>query len=387
MPEVEGRSHHNICLRCLGRCFALQGHNLSNIERGDLFLSKRRKDLESIGIDLVDPSRCEICHDIFDKLNGFRDLALSELDDREFSSFLVGSTFPQEILEREKSVQALFGDQGESIKREFNRELGKLLFDSLQKEVSQSDPDIIFHFDAEYYNVGLQVRSLYIYGIYRKLRRDIPQTRWIHREGNGFSVEQIIGEPLKNATGCENYFLHGAGREDVDVMMLGNGREFVMEAVSPSKRSPDLQSVQAVVNSDQTGIEVSELSFASKEMIRELKARSNDKSYRVTISDPLGIDVDRLGDAVSNISGKVIYQRTPLRVSGRRSDLVRNRTIRDVKIEEITGNSVTLIVRAESGTYIKELVHGDGGRTNPSLSAIYGRPLLVEKLDVIWIHR
>ena len=58
-----------------------------------------------------------------------------------------------------------------------------------------------------------------------------------------------------------------------------------------------------------------------------------------------------------------------------------------MSVEETVGNFAVLKVRAEAGTYIKELIHGDGGRTKPSLSEAYGEQLAVETLDVIWIHR
>ena len=38
--------------------------------------------------------------------------------------------------------------------------------------------------------------------------------------------------------------------------------------------------------------------------------------------------------------------------------------------------------------YVKELVHGDSGRTKPSISEILGNPAKVEELDVIkiWVE-
>ncbi len=52
---------------------------------------------------------------------------------------------------------------------------------------------------------------------------------------------------------------------------------------------------------------------------------------------------------------------------------------------EIDGN-VVWEVRAESGTYIKELVSGDDGRTRPSLAEILGTPATCVALDVVKIH-
>ena len=40
------------------------------------------------------------------------------------------------------------------------------------------------------------------------------------------------------------------------------------------------------------------------------------------------------------------------------------------------------MVRTEAGAYIKELVHGDLGRTNPSLTSLLGVPVDLIALDV-----
>jgi tRNA pseudouridine synthase 10 len=41
---------------------------------------------------------------------------------------------------------------------------------------------------------------------------------------------------------------------------------------------------------------------------------------------------------------------------------------------------VEFTLRCESGTYVKETVHGDGGRTQPSLSS-----LIKAKCEVLWL--
>ena len=46
----------------------------------------------------------------------------------------------------------------------------------------------------------------------------------------------------------------------------------------------------------------------------------------------------------------------------------------------------TLDLRTEAGTYVKEWVEGDGGRTEPNLASLVGAPLKVEYLDVLEIH-
>ena len=45
------------------------------------------------------------------------------------------------------------------------------------------------------------------------------------------SVEECIGEILLPYFHGKSYKFHTAGREDVDVRMLGNGRPFVLEVI------------------------------------------------------------------------------------------------------------------------------------------------------------
>ena len=386
MQGFSGDQHFSICLRCLGRAYATIGHGLSNVERGRVHLSESHPILSKNNIVIVEEDRCSICRSVFSRMDDFVNLAINESSGYEFGTFLAGSAFPREITDEEAILQGFFGNIGESIKKEFNREVGKAISDRTGKSVDKISPDITFHFDLEYYQVKLEIRSLYIYGNYIKNRRGIPQTRWIHQDNNGVSVEQIIGDVVMKHSLCTNYFLHGAGREDVDVRMQGNGREFVLEAQNPRKRSIDLMTIRDEIN--MTGdIAVDNLTFTSRETVVKIKGANHDKSYRVTITGDNPLDPQKFAQAVSRLSGKDIYQRTPLRVSSRRSDLIRRRNIREMVLEQISGNSAVCVVRAEAGTYIKELIHGDEGRTNPSLSGEYGSPLKVQSLDVIWIYR
>jgi tRNA pseudouridine synthase 10 len=48
--------------------------------------------------------------------------------------------------------------------------------------------------------------------------------------------------------------------------------------------------------------------------------------------------------------------------------------------------TLELTVRAQAGTYIKELVSGDGGRTTPSVAEILGTAAQSVELDVVGIH-
>ena len=340
--------------------------------------------LEALGrqIELAEDADCSICHGLFLKLPQLAETVKSDLTGYEFSKFLVGSELSGDLAARDQEILGWF-ESAESIKKEFNREFGKLVSERLAKGVDLSEPDVIITVDLRFLSIRYWFKSLYLTGRYRKLVRGIPQTRWIHAQ-DSLSVEEEIGLVAKDLSDGKNFFLHGAGREDVDVRMLGNGREFVMEITDPKRRSIDLKALQARVNSSGT-VEISDLAFADKSAVSRVKLTAFDKTYRVVIRAEVEMSRSLLEKAVSELSGKVIYQRTPLRVSRRRADTIRKKSVLKVDIVDLQGNLATVDMRTQAGTYVKELITGDEGRTKPSLSELYGLPLSVKELDVTGI--
>jgi tRNA pseudouridine synthase 10 len=377
--DLEFLSSSSICKRCLGRTFAKVGHGLSNPERGE----KIAFALNALGLSLsiTEEDKCSICHGLFLNLRNLCAPIEAELTDYEFGSFLVGSENSQPS-QLEKDLESRFG-QGEGLKKEFNREFGKLLSNRMHKDVDLKDPDVIITVSLEYLSYRFWFKSLFIQGRYRKLVRGIPQTRWIIHDKHD-SVEEFIGVPAKSMVRAENFYLHAAGREDVDVLMLGKGRDFVLELSSPHLRTIDLDALAKEVNGSGS-VEIEDLRIVGKEEVEKVKNSRHDKTYMVTIEAAGNLDEASFLKAVTALNGKIIYQRTPLRVSGRRADLIRERMVKKANTLSIDGSHAVVEITAEAGTYIKELVNGDEGRTNPSLSGLYGSSLKVEKLDVLEI--
>ena len=83
-----------------------------------------------------------------------------------------------------------------------------------------------------------------------------------------------------------------------------------------------------------------------------------------------------------------VRQRTPARVLHRRGNAVRERRVLALRVEpqprELGAAQSVLQVEmeTEAGLYIKEWVHGDLGRTEPSLAALLGTPCTFLALDV-----
>lgn len=389
----------DLCDHCLGRLFALVGSGMTNEERGK-FLRKAVTDIRiQRGEKPPAYSRCWLCDDIFQHLDRFAGAVKDALEGLEFNNFLIGTRVDPLIQEREERLWGeVGGAMAEPIKAELNREIGKKVEAAIGKPVEFANPDVVAIVDTRFNHVTLNISPLFIYGRYRKYSREIPQTVWPCRncrgkgcERCGFtgkmyqtSVQEIIGGPILEMTGGKKHFFHGMGREDIDARMLGNGRPFVIEIREPRRRILDFESLQERINASGV-VEVSDLRPSCREELRRIKSAAPDKTYRVAVRPDGKVDKGKLDEVISSFKGLNIIQQTPLRVVHRRTDRARERKIKDIKLESFDEDGFVIVLTAESGTYIKEWVHGDQGRTRPSLSEALGVPCEVLWLDVIKI--
>jgi tRNA pseudouridine synthase 10 len=288
----------------------------------------------------------------------------------------------------------------EPLKAEMNREVGKAVSELTGKEADFTRPDIVAILDLAAETVEIQVNPVFFAGRYLKYERGIPQTRWDCRacrgvgcERCGFtgkqyadSVEELIGRPVIEAFDARDAILHGAGREDIDARMLGSGRPFVMEVEAPRKRSVDLVALEEEINRKAEGrVAVHLTGWADRKMVQTLKSDKAYKKYRILVEIDGPVTPDEFRAALDQLKGVTIRQRTPIRVSHRRADRVRERQVIDIQCTGRIDGRYRVEVVGEAGLYIKELVSGDGGRTRPSLAQILGRTARVVSLDVVQV--
>jgi tRNA pseudouridine synthase 10 len=180
---------------------------------------------------------------------------------------------------------------------------------------------------------------------------------------------------------------HGAGREDIDARMLGNGRPFVIEAKKPRKRFINLNRLQKTINENAKGkIKVSNLRFANKDFVRMLKrGESAQKLYRAVVQLDKPASEKQLAMLQKVLTGASIKQQTPRRVMHRRADLLREKYIYEAKIKRLKPNRIEIQIRCQGGLYIKELITGDEGRTVPSVTQILCMEAVPLELDVLGV--
>jgi hypothetical protein len=194
------------------------------------------------------------------------------------------------------------------------------------------NPDLRIDFDMSRWEFLPPIRApVFLYGRYRKLVRDIPQSRWrctvcredkqtnsvkakrLHStstqpedvsvpkgdvpkatcescQGTGLqyadSVQDLVGKKIVDAFSAADCVMHGMGREDVDVRCLGQGRPFVLELKEPLRRRPSdsLEALAKEVCASASGkVELvsDTLRYSSRAEAVRLKGAEAEKSYTV----------------------------------------------------------------------------------------------------------
>ncbi|WP_435364905.1 tRNA pseudouridine(54/55) synthase Pus10 [Haloarchaeobius sp. DYHT-AS-18] len=410
-----------VCDPCLGRPFADRSFGLTNAERGKAVrVSIALEDDEPY--ESPDREDCWVCEGHTARFDTYAELIAEGLEGVSFETYQVGTRAPPLVEENEMLFREDAGmepDAGELFKSEFNREVGKRVGQRTKTDVDFERPDVLAVIDLERagedpstHAVDVQVNPAFVFGRYRKLERDIPQTEWPCREcggtgvqlsreegeepcdycgGSGYlyddSVEGFVAPHVLDAMDGSEAIFHGAGREDVDALMLGTGRPFVVEVKDPKVRSPDAEALEAEINEAAAGsVEVDGLRLATHEMVERVKELDASKTYRAEVEFGDDVTEEALADAVAELTGTTVTQHTPQRVDHRRASLDRTRTVYDISADLEDDRHATVDIHGEGGLYIKELISGDDGRTEPSLAGLLGTEATVTALDVLAVE-
>ncbi|MCD6522987.1 MAG: tRNA pseudouridine(54/55) synthase Pus10 [Candidatus Diapherotrites archaeon] len=396
-----------LCDRCIGRQFSLlfKGHNTDEIGwaiRNAKSIDEARTLLETKSAKPKMSKQCPLCRGIFYKIPKAIEYAEEMIQNYDFDTFVVGTTVDESLLVAEEKIWEEVGAAYcEPIKKDIVREIGRAIEKKTGKKAEFRNPDITILVDLRGEDVRVTILShpLFIFGRYRKLVSGIPQTKWYCRycHGRGCekcnytgkmykeSVEEIIAKPIMDVTAGKAHKFHGSGREDIDAKMLG-WRPFVIEIKEPIKRNIDFQSLMHTINIYAEGkVEVKDMRKSSKEEVRFLKAIKYDKTYEAIISCDVEVTEEKLKQIEKTFSETTISQRTPKRVLHRRADLTRRKRIKEVRCEKIDNHTFRAVITAESGTYIKEIISGDDGRTKPSFSDILPG-CVCKELNVLGVH-
>ena len=237
--------------------------------------------------------------------------------------------------------------------------------------------------------------AIYLAGRYNKYSRTLSQTPWIlgDTRKTDTSIEELICNRIKEVIRPSECRFSSSGREDVDVKTLGNGRPFLVELMNPHRATltrSELKQLQLDINSGTKDIAIRDLQMVAKEETSKLKEGEMEKtkSYSAlcwTEKKFTEEDVQK----ISSLRDLKLMQKTPIRVLHRRPLAVRERVVHSLGAKSVNEHHFMLYLSTEAGTYIKEFVHGDFGRTTPSLGELLGAPcdileLNVESVELDW---
>lgn len=402
-----------VCDACLGRQFADRSFGLTNAERGRAFrIAVALEDNE----DFEEPDEeCWVCEGLTDRFEEYAERVADALSEIEFETYQVGTRTPPLIEENEallRELAELPEDAGELFKSEYNREVGKRVGKLTDTEVDFERPDVLALLNLERGDVDVQINPAFVFGRYRKLERDIPQTKWPCREcggsgkqlaegggeepcdycgGSGYlydeSVEQLTAPPVLEAMDGEEAIFHGAGREDVDALMLGTGRPFVVEVKNPKQRTPDTTALEREIDDFAEGkAEVQDLRLATHKMVERVKEHDASKTYRAKVEFDEPVAEADLSAAIEELDGATVEQFTPNRVDHRRASRTRVRDVYEIDGHLEDATHAEAEIHGAGGLYIKEFISGDEGRTEPSLAGLLGVNAEVTALDVVAVE-
>ncbi|TPX63162.1 hypothetical protein SpCBS45565_g06808 [Spizellomyces sp. 'palustris'] len=250
--------------------------------------------------------------------------------------------------------------------------------------------------------LGLQHAPIYVAGRYLKLQRHISNSPWEigGKRMTEHSVEELIANKVDAFFRNDGHKFYSSGREDADVLMLGRGRPYYLELVNPRRveaSETELQALQDTINKEANGmVQSRDMQIVPREETKILKdaANTKSKSYSTLVKLASPVTIEAL-DEVSKIKDLAIKQQNPTRVP-RRADLMRDKVIESLRVYPAAPaqdaavsptDEVRVDLRTSAGTYVKEFVHGDNGRTNPNLASLLGVEWAkVLELDVLEVH-
>lgn len=332
------------------------------------------------------------------ELQQMAEKAASEIKSHGWKRFAISTKIPEQwLIIEEKEWDAKLDERSQSIKNSLNAKIVKLLASATGVAYDPTFPEGRVVFDLSSKNVSVEFEPIFIFGRYKKLEAGLSQSRWICQkcEGDGcfkcdwkgkyyISVEELIGDEFKAVTNSANYALHASGREDVDVVNTA-GRPFVLELIKPKNRAIDLDSLAKKINSEKR-VEITTLRLVPRSFVEVVTESHFEKEYEAEVEfSKESISNEDIAKLLS-LSGQILNQRTPKRVAHRRADLDRKRKVISVVLVNHKENTASFRILAEAGTYIKELVSGDGGRTIPSFSELIGCEAKCKKLEVTKIY-
>lgn len=329
-----------------------------------------RKESKKLGVVSLS---CSLCHGSTGQLEQISKSALNALSGFDFETFLVGTSFPQAVLDKEDEFRALYKIRGrESIKSQTTRSISGRIKRSLGKKIEYSRPDITVLASLQDGSITVTSRSIWLSACYTKAERGIPQRSSICRTCNGVgcmvcnykgislrSIESIISSYLKelyNSEGCNFIWI---GSEDSMSLVLGNGRPIFVEVYGPKRRNIRFGGSRSKADLGAIGLRKIESLSARPKSIPQLKM----ECLVHLIRDPSNKSLDK-----PDINEIEKFKELTVQVHLSSKYRMVTRKVYAISVEEHSENRFDLRITCDGGIPVKKLVSGEEGAVLPNIS-------------------
>jgi tRNA pseudouridine synthase 10 len=131
------------------------------------------------------------------------------------------------------------------------------------------------------------------------------------------------------------------------------------------------------------GVSVANVEVCGKDVFSGLQKDTEEKVkfYNCVVWSEVKVNEEMLLNKVKKLESTVIEQETPVRVMHRRALIRREREVLQITPTFINDHWFSLRLSTTAGTYVKEFVTGDFGRTVPSVAEWLGGRCDILQLD------
>jgi tRNA pseudouridine synthase 10 len=328
--------------------------------------------------------KCYICRGLFGRLDEIAKKALAAMKQYQSSTFLVGATLPTGLYEREDALRARLKIRGrESVKNQLTRELGMRLSKATGKKVDYARPDVTVNLTIDK-DGGIEAtaysRPLVLLCRYVKKERGLPQKSdkcpmCLGKgcnlcDGTGLdgleSVEGIVAKHIIAITKGQAPRFSWIGSEDQSSLVLGRGRPFFAKVSDPKIRRPR-----------KAGF--SEKGIAAK-VVRVLDGEP-DTQARFIVKTRIEGKCER---TLAAADAKKLKALAGAQVKFESKNRTATKKIHSAQTK-VHGNEFTLMIAADGGLPIKQLVGGEQ-YIEPNASLLLGAKCECTTFDILSVE-
>ena len=320
---------------------------------------------------------CELCNNIYLNIDKLADSVISKLSEYQYSTFQIGVSLPTNIIEFEDKLRSSFKLAGGiNIKSDFVKKLRNIISSKIIKSVDHYNADVIVKVEPLDSTITIYSKPVHLYGRYIKKIRGVKQRNISCLSCNNIgcelcsnkkifdyrSIEDFLSSQLLKHFNSKKIKFTWIGSEDINSLVLGNGRPFYVDVFEPKLRS--LLNFNLHHNND----------IYLNDFVMQ---KNNFKSVNFIFEALVKIIFTKKPDIKKLESLTKFFKNREVDLIPIGKNKVIKRKIHQISIKKISNNSADFTVKSDGGVSIKALV----GESGFSKHILYVTPNISEIIN------